>query len=334
MSEQTFVDPSVNINSSSQQLPDLPPPVLDGFPNIEKQEADDTKNSEAAAQAAQAAAAVASGETPTTTPSSIKNLPVLGQYFGLGESDLTDTGKATETIRPYIDALIEAGSQQPTPWSQQEHTTGTVSTAPVEVPEEFKPYEIDFDSEEFEDAPPSLIKAMKQMNEQANRALKAASDRASAAEKASKDKEIALTQQQQQAYNAQQMEVSKRAYSHLDSLSSPKYGNAQNRTMMQKIAVQKVMNTADMIIRGMTAYGGEIPTIETIVDAAIIKLEGSVSASPSSPPQVALPINAHQRQAFPSTPASPVVRSGSAGSGGPLMSDAQYMAGARAILSR
>ena len=333
--ENTTPSSSAPANTAPADDNYLPPPSMDGPSSIEVKEAAAIQESIEAQAAAKLAAQGASGE-PTEGTSNAPGVKALGEYFGLDAASLADEGKAAETLRPYIDQLIEAGSRnQFVPQASAPH----VNAPPVaqQPAEEFKPIEIDFESEEFEDAPPSIVKAMKLLNQQANQQLKAAADREKAAAKAAADQKTAWEAQQQQQVNQQQQEVSRRAYDHVDKLNSPRFGVGQNRTLIQRIAVQEVMNTADNIIRGLQSFGGQTPTIEAIVDAALLRLNArrESPAPQQQPQQQVLPIQAYQRQPL-GAPAPQQNRrgAGSAGQGGTLMNDAEYMAGARAILSR
>ena len=101
--------------------------------------------------------------------------------------------------------------------------------------------------------------------------------------------------------------------------------------MIQTFASEQVMRATGDLYRGMSRYG-QAPPIESVVNAAILQIEGKL---PEAAPVVAAPVTPAPAPftARGSAPA-PVKNTGSAGVGGNLMSDPRFMEGAREILNR
>jgi hypothetical protein len=152
----------------------------------------------------------------------------------------------------------------------------------------------------------------------------------SAKQAAEEAKQTYLDSGRQQTVALEQ-EISARAVSYLDNLASPKYGVGQNRTMVQQMASGQVMEMAKNLMRGWRGYG-PTPPIETIMQAAVFSIEGSVPTA-QTPSQESLTPALTQQSANGIAPAA-VKGTGSAGGGEALMGDKEYLDGARAILNR
>jgi hypothetical protein len=134
-----------------------------------------------------------------------------------------------------------------------------------------------------------------------------------------------------QAQINEQQSIANQAIQYLDGLASPEFGVGQNRTMAQTLASEQVMRQTGLLIRGLNQYGQTMP-IEQVVSAAILSTGRQLPAAQQAPAPAAglAPVPAAAGLSAAPLPAV----SGSAGPPGSMMSDPEYMAGARAILAR
>jgi heterodisulfide reductase subunit A-like polyferredoxin len=182
-----------------------------------------------------------------------------------------------------------------------------------------------------EDASPEIVKAFKTLGARSQKAIQAATAQAVAAQAAAANTAVQYQNQVNQANANQQAEVSARAVSYLDNLASPKYGVGTQRTMVQTLASEQVMQTAGNLIRGMQNYGQVLP-IEQVMSAAILMVDGNVPQAPAA----ATPTQGGLTPTPPKGVATPVKTKqiGSSGAAQQMMGDAEFMEGARAIMSR
>ena len=257
----------------------------------------------------------------------------LNQHFGIDSSTLADDAAAVAALRPVIGMLAQSGVPQNAPVQPQGVDPGTVPVTPGQPlpPDTTTVPEFSFDDVDFGDAGPEVEKAFKKLGAQNQKALQQVMGEAQAAKKSADEAKQIFVNSNAQSVQAQEQQVLSRANSYLDTLASAKYGVGQQRTMIQQMASQQVMQIAGNIIRGTQNHGQTPPSIEAVMKSAIVYIEGKlpVPAPPAIPP---VPGLAHQT-ATGAAPA-PVQGSGSAGSGGELMNDPKFMDGARAIMSR
>lgn len=259
----------------------------------------------------------------------------LGQKFGVAGADVATTKAA---LRPVIEMLARGGANQQAPPQIGPNQYGQMQDAPMPIqappaaapPASAGPLSFE-DFKLGDDVDPGIIKAFKTLTERSNAAIAAVQAEAA---KAGQTAQVLQQQQimaQRRQHESQQNEVSNRAVQYLDSLASPKYGVGQNRNMVQTMSSENVMRTAGNLIRGMSQYGQTMP-IEQVMQAAILMVDGELPTAAAAP---AANTPALMQTAAPT--ALPVVaqtRPGSAGSGGAMMADADFINGARAILSR
>jgi hypothetical protein len=192
--------------------------------------------------------------------------------------------------------------------------------------------DFNMDDVDLGDASPGVVKAFKAMAAHSKQAVAAANKNADAALRASYEVHSQWQEQSNATQQAQEAEVGNRAVAYLDSLAAPKYGVGQSRNMVQTMAAEQVMRHAGHIIRGMKAYGQSMP-IESVMNAAIFAVDGQMPAV--APAGVPTPTSALAPQTpTGTTPAANVRGVGSTGVAQNMMGDAEYMDGARAILSR
>ena len=268
------------------------------------------------------------GSGPETTPvaEADKSIVELGAQFGIQGADAAATKAA---LQPVLELMARGGQnqQQQAPQQQQGPQQYENYQAPQQQQEE-----ISFDDIELgDDVSPEIAKAFKQLGARSSKAIKAATAQAMAAQAAAANTAVQYQQQLAQANQNQQAEVSQRAIAYLDNLASPKYGVGSQRTMVQTLASEQVMSTAGNLIRGMQNYGQVLP-IEQVMSAAILMVDGSLPTAPAAPVQSTSGLTPTAPKG--ATAAAPVRQVGSAGLGQQLMSDADYMEGARAIMSR
>lgn len=270
---------------------------------------------------------------PESTPSKIDPAyKELNQYFGIDSSGLADDASASAALRPVIGLLAQSGVPQNAPIQPQGVDPGTIPVAPEQPlsPTATVP-DFSFDEVDFGEAGPEVKKAFQAQAAQNQKALQQVMGEAQAAKKSADEAKQAFVNSNAQSVHAQEQQVLSRANSWLDTLQSPKYGVGQNRTMIQQMASQQVMQVAGNIIRGTQNHGQTPPAIETIMRAAVVYIEGKLP-TPATPPTTPVPGLPHQTAS--GVAPAPVNGSGSAGSGGELMSDKEFLDGARSILSR
>ncbi len=289
---------------------------------------------------------VVTSPTDPTAPATASDLQNLAGVFGVDPAVAGDPSQTAAALTPIINMLAEAGkaksavsplpaSYQPAVFNQQAAPAPAPSTPAQPAADPVVDFTIS--EEDLADAPPGVAKALQALASRQQKAYEQAVAQTKAAQaQAEQIQQGQLLQNQQQAaYYEQQVESRSNAY--LDSLKSPTYGVGANRTLMQTIATQNVTNAAQDIIRGLQSYGGNIPTIENVMYAAILSVGGQV---PGVPAQVAAPLPAGlppggaQQPGVGAPAVGRVKPNGSAGAGGQLMSDPKYMEGARAIMAR
>jgi len=282
---------------------------------------------------------------PPTTPSSPLSTPPglqlppdtglaeLGQTFGLPAETTKDPAATKTALQPMLEMVAKVGRQQqqtpppleqpPAPYQQQQPQQ---ATAVPPVPPEFRFDDLDLG----DDATPEMKKAFQTLGERSKTAIQAVNTQALQAQQAAVASYQALEAQQQGAEERDNQKTAQQAVQYLDSLASPKYGVGDNRSLIQTVASEKIMQTAGYLLRGMRSYGQTMP-IEQVVRSAILLSDGDVPTPPvqTAPGYPALP---------PSTPPGPTPPprrgTGSAAGGGALMDDPEYLAGARQILDR
>ena len=303
-------------------------------------------NTDAAEAAAFAEAAARGASEANTTPAvdpkvakTQEELTALASVFGVDPGSL-EGDAAAQTLTPMIQQLIQAGQQrqasifnaQPqTPQPAPQNQLPAVQAPPTDQAIDFA-----IDEADLEDAPPGVVKAIKALADRQQKAYQAAVQQAQAAEQQAQQfiqQQQQVAQQQAQQY---QQQIETRASTWLDNLQSPKYGVGTNRNLMQTIAAEKVSRAAADIIRGIDAYGSNPPTIEAVMAAAVMAVDGVMppAAVATQPTAAVLPPGAQQRSVQGTAPTIPVHSAGSAGVGNKYMSNQQYLEGARAILSR
>lgn len=300
----------------------------------------------AALAASQAAASPAGSAAPATNQPIDQNLQKLSNFFGLAGDATKDNASASAALKPMIEMIAKGGMQQAQ--AQAQAPAPAPAQAPAQAPVQppagpqganvygqVTPVEIKFDDIDLGDADPGIKQAFKQMGERSQKALTAIQNEALIAQKAAYDVHQQYEQHQQAAQQATQQahenEVSQRAVTYLDGLASPKYGVGESRTMAQTMASEQVMRTAGHLIRGMQSYGQTMP-IESVMNAAILAVDGALPTAPVKPATTPVPA---LNPTAPTGTAPPRTRNvGSTGMAGGMMADAEYLDGARAILSR
>jgi len=262
-------------------------------------------------------------------PAADQGVKDLGQYFGV---EGVDAAATTAALKPVLEMMAQGGRQaqqqqqaqppaQPPQNSQQQEAPPLNLDTPV----------LDMDGIDLgDDVSPEIAKAFKQLGERSQKAIGAATAQAKAAQEAAQQNQYVMYDQQQKQYQNQKQEVTTRAVNYLDGLASPKYGVGENRTLVQTLASEQVMQTAGNLIRGMEVYGKVMP-IEQVMGAAIMMAGDPVPATPAALPPGVPALS-------PSAPTgvapSPTRGVGSGGAGRSLMNDGEFLDGARAILAR
>ncbi len=255
----------------------------------------------------------------------------INGFLGIDSSQFVDDAAAGAALRPALEILAQTGAAQTAPPVNAPIQPAGVDPVPVAPDQPLPPAVGDFSFEgiDFGEAGPEVEKAFKALGKQNQKALSHVLAEAQAAKKSADETRQAYLTQSSQAVQVQEQQVLQRANSYLDGLASPKYGVGQNQSMVQQLASQQVLQVAGNLYRGMQTQGRS-PNIETLMQAAVFFIEGKMpTATPAAPaPVPGLP----PRTASGEAPA-PVRGSGSAGEGGALMDDTDFLAGARAILS-
>lgn len=256
----------------------------------------------------------------------------LAGIFGADLSTVEDSNAATEAIIKNIELIAQAGLE--TPRARQ---NPTAPAKPADIPEsksvQEPPLDFSLTEQDLEGVEPELATALKGLSKKQQevfgRVLAEAQAAKKLAEEANSRWEREAQAKSQQAYT----EVGLRANAYLDSLNSPRYGKGDNRSAVQRIEVDAVHKLAGAIINGLSRYGSPVPTIEKVMQAAILRYEGKlVSPTKASEAAPAIPpLTPRQTGNLPS-PAKTGV--GSTGNAGGLMGDPEFLAGARAILSQ
>lgn len=259
----------------------------------------------------------------------------LGHFFGVDPG--LDTAGQNAVLHPLLQTLVDSGRPQAAPIQQQpvpgQPVQNDPSLAPAPAPAAAPtPTEFDVNSFDFGDAPIGIKEAIIAMQGQNAAAIAAANQQTVAAQKAATDAQESFQQQQVYLQQQESTRMAERAHTYLDSLQDARFGVGENRTMMQQIATNKLLDTATALVRGISSHGGQQPPVEKILEMAVLYAQGAPVAPAAAGliPNVLAPGYSPQG----AVPAAPAQHSGSAGAGGSLMDDAAFMEGARAILSR
>lgn len=274
------------------------------------------------------------GDTSTPDSNISEGTKELGSFFGVAPEQLSSDETAAAALLPAIEQLEQLGQskvQAPPPAPQvqqfvaQNQTSPPAPTTPEPTPE------FSIDSIDFGETAPEVVSAFKELHSHTQKELQRIQAEATTAIQAAEQIQQNYQGAHEQQIQAQQAEVTSRAMAHLDSMASAKYGVGQNRTMIQNMQVRNVMETAGNLIRGMSSYGGQTPTIERVIDAAVMLVEGKNKiVSPTT--NTTTPLTPQTPQ--PGTTSAKVKHAGSATGDGGLMNNAKFLNGARAILAR
>lgn len=329
--------PSPAVNSAPVVVPDVKPAAdtttvdQHGFTAEDRAAAAEIwKATEAPLPVVQQAAPAAEA-TPTpaapAAPAIDEGLTQLSQVFGVDLSQVADNASATSALSAVIDIIAQAGQQSGAPPAPAPAPTAPTVQAPT--------IDFSFDPAALADTSPELAEGFKNLTAKQQEAFKTilaeASEAKQLAQKAAEDFQAIRAGQVQQQWKA----VTDRAESFLDSLNSPKFGSSANRTVAQRIEAEKAHALANDVIKGLIRYSGQVPTIETIMDA-VARRQGvtpTAKAAPAPAPAAPAPIPPLvPRQAQGNAPAPLRSGVGSTGSGDKYMADAEFVNQARAIL--
>ncbi len=283
----------------------------------------------------------ASLDAPAPTPGEDHSPPgladTLGNYFGVDPK--LDAAGQDAVLQPMLQTLVDSGKTPPPPVAQQQQVSNQPAHDPSIVPVAEQvpavpvvpvvPAEFDVNSFDFGETP-GVKEAFTAMQAQNAAAIAAANQQTALAQKSAADAQVSF--QQQQTYLSQQDDarMADRASVYLDGLSNPLYGVGENRTMIQQVATNKLLDVASSIARGITAHNGPQPSVEKLLEMAVLYSASPPVVPTANVPNVLTPGYSPQGPA----PAAPAQHAGSAGAGGSLMDDASFMEGARAILNR
>ena len=293
----------------------------------------------AAATAEAAANAVKFGQAPEGTapaaanPTADANMAAVATALGVTVPPGVDVGT---TLQPMLDMIAKSGAAQEqnqaryanTPQVVQGLDLQTQQGAPAPAPAP----SINFDSLDFGDTDPKIQQAFKALAGQSQEAIAALAKQAEVARLEAVNATAKFAESERNAQVNEQNRVAQQAINYLDGLASPEFGVGSNRTMAQTLASEQVMRQAGLLIRGLNQYGQTLP-IEQVVSAAIVSTGRQIPAAQAAPAPVSGLAPVPAAAGLAAAPA-PMQNVGSSGPPGSMMNDAEYMAGARAILSR
>lgn len=245
----------------------------------------------------------------------------LAQVFGADLSKATSNDDATSSLTSIIDIVARAGASGDYSFTGGFPPESTIpDTKTVQPPSD----EIILDDEALEGLSPQQVALFKRLAAGTQAAQQAAN---------------AVQRRWEEVQEAQResgrQEVNLRAARFIDGLNSSRYGTDGKRSIVQRMEVDAVNKLAGDIVTGLMKYGAQIPVIETVMRAAVLKYEGKPHFQVAVPPAAPAPVvPLAPRSAGGLAPAVvPKGGVGSTSSGDVYMRDAEYLAGARAILN-
>ena len=295
-----------------------------------------------AAATAEAAAAAAATATGKPGPAATTNSDMAKVAEALGVK-VTPGQDVTAALTPMLDLIAKSGAaQEQSQLLQQQQTQPQYANTPQVVqgldlqtqqgaPAPAPEIDLKFDDVDLGDADPKIQKAFQALAGKSQKAIAALAQEAQKARQEAVNASAQFAESAKQAQINEQQSIANQAIQYLDGLASPEFGVGQNRTMAQTLASEQVMRQTGLLIRGLNQYGQTMP-IEQVVSAAIVSTGRQLPAAQQAPAPAAglAPVPAAAGLGAAPLPAV----SGSAGPPGSMMSDPEYMAGARAILAR
>lgn len=248
-------------------------------------------------------------EAPETPESPLPELLELTETFGgdfTGFSSVDDAKRAALLI---AQSYAQAGSVAP-------------AHSPQRSPDPISPSPVEEEEEDFGDLDLKVVARLKKLDSELKQTR---------AE--SRQFQERLVQEQSVLQQQQNKDVLDRALGAIDALADPRYGVGGNQNFTQQIARENLLRTADRIIQGMVGAGKNPPTIEKLINMAVLAESGKLPAAKAAaggkgaPPA---PVAGGSQQQIPAG----VSHRKTGGEIDSYLGDKDYMAGARAILAR
>lgn len=212
---------------------------------------------------------------PAPTPTPQDQIRDLATQYGLPAdqfSGFTDVDNAKAAARLYLDSVASRGYQGGG-YLAEAPAPVQPAAAPVQPAAAPAAIELDLDTTD-----PKVVAAFKAQQAQIAQLIQ----RTEAAENS-----------QRAAQETQQREIQQqiwtRASNTIDKLASATYGVAGNRSVVQRAATEQLLRVADSLIAGYRAQGGNVPTIETILQQAVFLHSGGAQTAAAPAPVVNAP---------------------------------------------